>query len=68
LEIEAETDDAQAVNVYVSALNDLGATEGVEILNLDTRGSLSTMRLLVRFSFDAFDTTAEIEPESEESA
>jgi hypothetical protein len=61
LEIEAETDDLQAINIYVSALTDLTTTEGVEILNLDTRGSQSTMRLLVRFTFDAFDTNAETE-------
>ena len=67
LEIEAETNDAQAVNVYVSDLTDLDATEGVEIMNLDTRGSISTMRLLVRFSLGACDTDAEIAPETEET-
>lgn len=61
MEIEAETDDAQAVNIYVSDLTDLETTAGVEILNLDTRGSRSTMRLLIRFSLDAFETDAEME-------
>lgn len=64
LEIEAETDDAQAINIYVSSLTDLGQTEGVEILNLDTRGSRSTVRLRVRFTYDAF----QVQPATEESA
>lgn len=65
MEIEAETNDAQAINAYVSALQVLGATEGVEILNLDQRGSLSSVRLLVRFTSSAFDVRA---PEEEVSA
>lgn len=64
LEIEAETNDVQSIDVYVSALTDLAATEGVEMLDLDTRGSQSTIRLLVRFTSDAFDTN----PEAEESS
>lgn len=58
MEIEAETNDAQAINAYVSALQVLGATEGVEILNLDQRGSRSSVRLLVRFTTTAFDVSA----------
>lgn len=61
LEIEAETNDAQAINAYVSALEVLGATAGVEILNLDQRGSLSSVRLLVRFTTRAFDVQATAE-------
>lgn len=61
LEIEAETNEAQAINAYVSALQVLGATEGVEILNLDQRGSRSSVRLLVRFTTSAFDVQAEPE-------
>ncbi len=66
MEIEAETDDAQAVSIFVSDLTDLETTEEVVPLNNETRGSISTMRLLVRFSLDAFDTAAEIEPETKE--
>jgi hypothetical protein len=58
LEIEAETNDAQAINAYVAALQDLGATEGVETLNLDQRGSRSSVRLLVRFMPSAFNVAA----------
>jgi len=58
MEVEAETDDANAINVYVDELNRLGQTEGVEILNLDTRGSRSTVRLRIQFTYDAFDTAA----------
>lgn len=58
LEIEAETDEAQSINAYVSALQVLGTTEGVEILNLDQRGSRSSVRLLVRFTPSAFDVAA----------
>ena len=56
LEIEAETNDAPAINAYVAALTAMGKTEGVEILNLDTRGSRSTVRVLVRFTYNAFQT------------
>ncbi len=59
LEVEAETNEAPAITAYVDQLNQLGQTEGVEILNLDTRGARSTVRLLIRFTFDAFQTTAE---------
>ena len=55
LEIEAVTDSPNDINVYISALTDLPGTESVEMLNLDSRGSQSTMRLLVVFGPDAFD-------------
>lgn len=58
LEIEAETNDAQAVNAYVSALRVLGVTESVDILNLDQRGTRSSVRLLVTFTVTAFDVQA----------
>ena len=58
LEIEAETNEAAAINAYVDQLEQLGQTEGVDILNLDTRGSTSTVRLLVRFNYDAFRNAA----------
>lgn len=58
LEIEAETNDAPAINAYVSALMALAQTEAVEILNLDQRGSRSTVRVLVRFTTDAFRVAA----------
>ena len=55
LEIEAVTDSPNDINVYISELTDLAGTESVEMLNLDSRGSQSTMRLLVVFGPDAFD-------------
>lgn len=55
LEIEAVTDSPNDINVYISELTDLAGTERVEMLNLDSRGSQSTMRLLVVFGPDAFD-------------
>ncbi len=55
LEIEAVTDNPNDINVYISALADLPSTESVEMLNLDSRGSQSTMRLLVVFRAEAFD-------------
>jgi hypothetical protein len=63
LEIEAETNDAPSINAYVAALKALSQTEGVDILNLDQRGSRSTVRVLVRFNYDAFQS-----PTEEESA
>ncbi|GAB5559431.1 MAG: hypothetical protein SynsKO_10780 [Synoicihabitans sp.] len=63
LEIEAETDDSPAISSYVTALTESGKTQGVEILNLDTRGSRSTFRLLVTFTRDAFlESVIEEEP------
>jgi hypothetical protein len=56
LEIEAVTDSPNDINVYISELTDLAGTESVEMLNLDSRGSQSTMRLLVVFGPDAFET------------
>ncbi len=64
LEIEAETNDIQSIDNYVSALRDLAGIESVDPPDLDTRGSQSTIRLLVRFTSDAFDTN----PEAEESS
>jgi hypothetical protein len=55
LQIEAITDSLNDVNVYISALTDLAGTESVEMLDLETRGSQSTTRLLVVFTADAFD-------------
>lgn len=55
LEIEAVTDSPNDINVYISDLTNLAGTENVEMLNLDSRGSQSTMRLRVVFGPDAFD-------------
>ena len=64
LEIEAETNDIQSIDNYVSALRDLAGIESVDPPDLDTRGSQSTIRLLVRFTSDAFDTNSEAEESS----
>jgi hypothetical protein len=64
LEIEAVTDSPNDINVYISALTDLAGTESVEMLNLDSRGSQSTLRLLVVFGPNAFDTAMVGEVES----
>lgn len=63
LEVEAETDDATAVSGYVSELRQLGETQDVQVLNNETRGSRTTVRLLIEFSFDAFNTAATPAPE-----
>ncbi|MCF3650788.1 hypothetical protein [Synoicihabitans lomoniglobus] len=56
MEIEAVTESPTAVNTYISALSALPGTETVEALSLDSRGSRTTVRLLVRFNADAFQT------------
>lgn len=61
LEIEAVTDSPNDINVYISDLTNLEGTENVEMLNLDSRGSQSTMRLRVVFGPDAFDMALLIE-------
>lgn len=61
MEIEAETDVPTDVNIYISALTDLGGIARVETQRNDLKGSRATVRLLVTFSPDAFDTTAKPE-------
>lgn len=55
LEIEAETASSPDINAYITALTALEGTENVEMLNLETRGARSTLRLVVTFALGAFD-------------
>ncbi len=62
MKIEAETENQADVNVYINALQELEGTERVESLGLNTRGSLTTLTLMVTFSPEAFDTSAQPAP------
>lgn len=56
LEIEAETDTPTDINTYVSALSGLAQTAQVDILNQESRGARTTLRLRVTFVSGAFQT------------
>jgi len=58
LNVDAQTNNAGQVSLYVDALRKLPTCESVEPQILQTRGDLTTFRLTVKFRPDAVKPTS----------